>query len=203
VTVVHWARHGENVANLSRTLSYRIFDGDLTDRGVTQAHDLAETLSASGHRYGLLACSPLRRARQTAQIVSARLALPVGAELDDLREVNVGDLDGRSDDDAWEIYDAMLAAWRSGQLDRRFPGGESGRELAARIGRALRAVAEQARDREAIVVAHGASIRAAVPVLTGQPDPGTDLATGGLARFTVTPGPGPGSGVDVSLAAWT
>jgi broad specificity phosphatase PhoE len=203
VTVVHWARHGENVANLSRTFSYRIFDGDLTDRGVTQAHDLAETLSASGHRYGLLACSPLRRARQTAQIVSARLALPVGAELDDLREVNVGDLDGRSDDDAWEIYDAMLAAWRSGQLDRRFPGGESGRELAARIGRALRAVAEQARDREAIVVAHGASIRAAVPVLTGQPDPGTDLATGGLARFTVTPGPGPGSGVDVSLAAWT
>jgi broad specificity phosphatase PhoE len=203
VTVVHWARHGENVANLSRTFSYRIFDGDLTDRGVTQAHDLAETLSASGHRYGLLACSPLRRARQTAQIVSARLALPVGAELDDLREVNVGDLDGRSDDDAWEIYDAMLAAWRSGQLDRRFPGGESGRELAARIGRALRAVAEQARGWEAIVVAHGASIRAAVPVLTGQPDPGTDLATGGLARFTVTPGPGPGSGVDVSLAAWT
>jgi broad specificity phosphatase PhoE len=201
VTVVHWARHGENVANLSRTLSHRVFDGDLTERGVAQAHDLAEALSAAGNRYGLLVCSPLRRARQTAQIVSARLQLPVDAELDDLREVNVGDLDGRSDDGAWQVYDATLAAWRSGQLTRRFPGGESGTELAARIGRALRAVAGRARAGDAIVVAHGASIRAAVPVLTGQPDPGTDLVTGGLARFTVTPGPG--SAVEVSLAAWT
>jgi hypothetical protein len=27
-----WARHGENVANLTGTLSYRVFDGDLTER---------------------------------------------------------------------------------------------------------------------------------------------------------------------------
>jgi len=36
MTVVHWARHGENVANLSRTFSYRVFDGDLTGRGIAQ-----------------------------------------------------------------------------------------------------------------------------------------------------------------------
>jgi probable phosphoglycerate mutase len=201
VTVVHWARHGENIANLSRTFSHRVFDGDLTSRGIAQAQDLAEALSVAGHQYQLLVCSPLHRARQTAQIVSARLRLPVQAELDELREVNVGDLDGRNDDDAWQVYDATLAAWRSGCLGDRFPGGESGYELAARIGGALRAVADQAGTGDAIVVAHGASIRAAVPVLTGQPDPGTDLATGGVARFTVTPGPG--SAVDVSLAAWT
>jgi hypothetical protein len=40
-----------------------------------------------------------------------------------------------------------------------------------------------------------------VPTLTGQPDPGADLAAGGLARFVVTPGYG--SAVDVALAAWT
>ena len=37
MTVVHWARHGENVANLSRTFSYRVFDSDLTERGIAQA----------------------------------------------------------------------------------------------------------------------------------------------------------------------
>ncbi|HEY7145865.1 MAG TPA: histidine phosphatase family protein [Streptosporangiaceae bacterium] len=201
MTVVHWARHGENVANVSRRFSYRVFDGDLTDRGIAQAGQLAGTLSASGHRYGLLVCSPLRRARQTAQIVSARLRLPVRAELEDLREVNVGDLDGRNDDTAWQTYDAILAGWRCGQLGQRFPGGESGHELAGRIGRALRTVAELAGDDDAVVVAHGASVRAAVPALTGLPDPGADLATGGMARFVVTPGGGTANGI--TLAAWT
>jgi broad specificity phosphatase PhoE len=200
VTVVHWARHGENVANLSRTFSYRVFDGELTDRGVTQAGRLAEALRAAQADYGLLVCSPQRRARQTARIVSAALALPVDAELDDLREVNVGDLDGRNDDSAWQVYEATLARWRSGQLGQRFPGGESGYELAARIGRALRAIAERAGRQDAIVVAHGASIRAAVPALTGQPDPGADLATGAVARLSVIPGPGPAT--KIALAAW-
>ena len=82
MTVVYWARHGENAANLSRRFSYRVFDGDLTDQGIAQAEHLAEALRAAGHRYGLLVCSPLRRARQTAQIVSGRLRLPVEAELE-------------------------------------------------------------------------------------------------------------------------
>ena len=203
MTVVHWARHGENVANLSRTFSYRVFDGDLTDRGIAQAGQLAGALRAAGHRYGLLVCSPLRRARQTAEIVSARLQLPVAAELEDLREVNVGDLDGRHDDRAWQAPTrASLARWRvAGDLGQRFPGGESGSELTARIGRALGVIARWAEPEDAIVVAHGASIRSALPALTGQPDPGADLATGGLARLVVTPGSG--SAIDVAPAAWT
>jgi len=73
MTVAHWARHGENVANTSRTFSCRGFDGGLTDRGIAQAGQLAVVLRAAGHRYGLLVCSPLRRARQTGDIVPAGL----------------------------------------------------------------------------------------------------------------------------------
>jgi len=197
---VHWARHGENAANVSRRFSYRIFDGDLTDRGVRQAEQLAVTLQAGRYHYGLLACSPLRRARQTAEIISARLVLPVWTELEDLREVNVGDLDGRSDDTAWHIYDAVLGEWRSGQLGHRFPGGESGHQLAARTGRALRVIAEQAGTDDAIIVAHGASIRAALPVLTGQPDPGADLPTGAVASLMVALRPG--LAASIALVAW-
>jgi broad specificity phosphatase PhoE len=200
MTVVHWARHGENAANVSRRFSHRIFDGDLTDRGVRQAEQLAAALQAGKHQFGLLACSPLRRARHTAQIVSARLDLPVWAELEDLREVNVGDLDGRSDDTAWHIYDAILGEWRSGQLGHRFPGGESGLELAARTGRALRVIAERAGIEDAIVVAHGASIRAALPALTGQPDPGADLPTGAVASLLVALEPSPAA--SIALVAW-
>jgi broad specificity phosphatase PhoE len=71
MTVVHWAGHGENVADTSRTFSYRVFDGDLTDRGIAQAGQLPGALREAAHPYGLLVCSPLRRASQTAEIVSA------------------------------------------------------------------------------------------------------------------------------------
>lgn len=45
---VLWARHGQNVANLTRTLSYRVFDGDLTQTGREQARALAGRLAADG-----------------------------------------------------------------------------------------------------------------------------------------------------------
>ena len=208
---VLWARHGENVANLTRTLSYRVFDGDLTDVGRRQARELGGRLAAGGgDRIGLLACSPLRRARQTADIVGQRLGLPVAMELDDLREVNVGELDGRSDAEAWEIYAAVLAAWRAGDTLARFPGGENRDELCARLLRALTVVARSAVAgpplvladgavaERSLVVAHGANLRAALPCLAGEPDPGADLPTGAVAALHVHPG---GSPV-VRLVSW-
>jgi broad specificity phosphatase PhoE len=208
---VLWARHGENVANLSKTLSYRVFDGDLTDVGRGQARELGERLAAAdAGQVQLLACSPLRRARQTAEIVGRRLGLPVAMELDDLREVNVGDLDGRSDARAWEIYAAVLEAWRAGDTQARFPGGENRDELCARLRRALTAVARGAaagrsptlahggEDGRSLVVAHGANLRAALPCLAGEPDPGADLPTGAVAALHVHPG---GSPV-VRLVSW-
>ncbi len=81
-----WGRHGENVANVTWTFSHRVFDGDLTGTGRRQAQELADRLArCDGDPVGHLVCSPLRRARQTAEIVGARLGLPVAAVLDDLR----------------------------------------------------------------------------------------------------------------------
>jgi probable phosphoglycerate mutase len=198
---VLWARHGQNVANLTKTLSYRVFDGDLTEVGRGQARELGERLAAGdAGQIRVLACSPLRRARQTADIVGQRLGLPVAMELDDLREVNVGVLDGRSDAQAWEIYAAVLAAWRAGNTRVRFPGGENRDELCARLRRALTEVARSAAAgrsvdpahgavaERSLVVAHGANLRAALPCLAGEPDPGADLPTGGVAVLHVHPG---------------
>lgn len=137
VTIL-WARHGQNVANISRTLSHRVFDGDLTDTGRRQAAELADRLAATPVMgSGQLICSPLRRARQTAQIIGERLGLPVARELDELRELNVGALDGRNDPAAWDTYGAVLAAWQAGKAGVRFPEGEDYGELCARLRRAL------------------------------------------------------------------
>ncbi len=200
MAVILWARHGENVANLTGTFSHRIFDGDLTFAGRQQAEALAGHLAAmSGAPARALICSPLRRARQTAQIIGSRLGLPVACELDDLRELNVGALDGRSDPAAWDIYAAVLAAWRQGKTQARFPGGENRHELCARLRRALATAARASPSAATLIVAHGACLRAALPGLTGQPDPGTDMPTGTVASLRVdTRSPAPA----IRLLSW-
>jgi broad specificity phosphatase PhoE len=187
MALILWARHGENSANLTRTLSYRVFDGELTERGRHQASDLAARLAANpGPPVGQIFASPLLRARQTADIVAHLLGLPVVAELEDLRELNVGDLDGRSDPAAWTIYANVLAAWRAGEVQARFPGGEDCRELGDRLRRALAIVAGQSGDVASLVVAHGGALRAALPSLAGFPDPGADMTTGSFAALGVS-----------------
>ena len=199
--LVEWARHGQNTANLTRTLSHKAFDGDLTDLGRQQAHDLGSLLSARpAGRPVLLVCSPLRRARQTAEIVGAHLGLRVALELDELRELDVGSLDGRSDETAWAIYNEVLGAWRAGNPDMRFPEGENCHELCPRLRRALVSVASCSQEPDALVVAHGASLRASVSQLMGVPEPSRDLPTGTMARLEVTLAVD--NDVRVELLAW-
>jgi broad specificity phosphatase PhoE len=184
MATVLWARHGENVANLTQAFSYRVFDGELTPAGRRHARALAAGLAGrDGDPVGRLVCSPLRRARQTAEIVAPVLALPVAAEMEDLRELNVGDLDGRSDAQAWQVYDAVLAGWRAGQLETRFPGGENCIELHRRVAAAITAAAAPANGAATLIVAHGGALRMCLPLLTGDPDPGTDIPYGGYAEL--------------------
>ena len=185
---VLWARHGENVANITRTFSYRVFDGDLTPTGRRQARELAAQLARQADRsVAHLVCSPLRRARQTAEIVAQLLGLPIGAELEGLRELNIGDLDGRSDAEAWAVYDSVLAAWQAGEVHARFPGGEDCVELHVRVSAALAAVAAAAGDGTALIVAHGGALRMSLPLLTGDRDPGTDIPNGCYATLETGP----------------
>jgi probable phosphoglycerate mutase len=104
-------------------------------------------------------------------------------ELDDLREVNVGALDGRSDADAWRTYHQVLGAWQVGGTHVMFPGGEDHGELCTRLRRALLTIAYHSAGATSLVVTHGASLRAALPCLAAEPDPGADLPTSTFATL--------------------
>jgi broad specificity phosphatase PhoE len=188
-----WTRHGENHANLTRTLSHRVVDRELTALGRDQARALADSLAGVA-LYGEVYTSPLRRACETTEIVAERYDLrPVVVE--EFREVDVGELDGRSDATAWRTYDAVLAAWRGGRADVRFPAGESRTELTARLRRGLDRVVADPGTGSRLVVAHGACLRSTLPTLVGVADPGHDLPLGRYATLVSAVG-------DLRLVDW-
>jgi broad specificity phosphatase PhoE len=106
-----------------------------------------------------VAASPLLRARQTAAALAAGRDLDV-LTLDGLREVDAGDFEMQTSDEAIEGYVSVVRAWAGGDLDAAVPGGTSGHEFLARFDDAVRAIEQAAGPEETVIaVSHGAAIR--------------------------------------------
>jgi broad specificity phosphatase PhoE len=149
------ARHGETDDNIEPIRIQGRRDTPLNDTGRAQAADLAERVV--GEDIASLWSSQLSRARETAEIVGARLGLePV---IDDrLAEGDRGELEGRYWRDVAREDPELYAAWRRAGETFRFPGGESLREQMDRTLAALSDVRATG-PLPALVVAHGGSIR--------------------------------------------
>ncbi len=111
--VVWYIRHGHNPASQHpRRLSHKVVDYPLTRLGVAQATALAGRL-AREHAPAAVYASPLRRAVQAAQIIARACGSGV-VIVEELRELNVGEVDGRSDQQARAVHDRVLADWHRG-----------------------------------------------------------------------------------------
>jgi broad specificity phosphatase PhoE len=119
---IYIMRHGESIVNVERRLTCRKLEGDLTDLGREQATKAAVWLADKG--ITSIYASPFHRAQQTAEIVGKRLGLtPTGA--DGLREMDCGDFEGRTDDEAWEEFVLVFKRWLRADPRAAYPGGES------------------------------------------------------------------------------
>jgi probable phosphoglycerate mutase len=159
---VYLARHGETAYNHEGR-----FQGQqqvpLNDTGRVQAAELAERAVPYGFR--ALWCSPLLRARETADAVAARIGLePV--EDARLMETDSGDWTDRSFADVIAEAPEAFAAFANAQADFAFPGGESFAEQEVRVSAALDDI--EAGTLPALVVCHGMVIRAALAVRAGE-----------------------------------
>jgi probable phosphoglycerate mutase len=149
------ARHGETDDNIEPIRIQGRRDTPLNDTGRAQAAELAERVAGEG--IASLWSSQLSRARETAEIVGARLGLePVVDER--LAEGNRGELEGRYWRDVARGDPELYASWRRAGEAFRFPGGESLREQLDRTLAALDDVRATG-PLPALVVAHGGSIR--------------------------------------------
>lgn len=153
-------RHGlteTNAAGLMRGWT----DDPLSPLGRRQVAVTAEYLLTQAP-FEALYCSTLPRSLETAEVIAARLGLRPQAR-DDLRELNLGDLEGRGEDELWSYFVERAGAERglSGMRDVKLPGGESVVQFIQRTRAALGAIA-QAHAGRVVVVSHGVQTMAAL-----------------------------------------
>jgi broad specificity phosphatase PhoE len=110
-------------------------------------------------------CSPLLRARETADAVAARIGLQPREDAR-LMETDAGDWTNRSFVDVSAEAPELFAAFANADPDFAFPGGESFVQQEQRVGAALDDI-EQG-ELPALVVCHGMVIRAALSVRIGR-----------------------------------
>ncbi len=162
MATVFLARHGQTAYNLEGR-----FQGQqpvpLDDTGRSQAAELAER--AGGYGFAALWCSPLLRARETAEIVSARIGLEPKEDAR-LMETDAGDWTNCSFADVQAEAPELFEKFFTGVPSFAFPGGESFAQQEVRVDAALRDV--EAGALPALVVCHGMVIRAALSVRAGE-----------------------------------
>ena len=142
------SRHGQTPWNVEDLVCGRA-DVPLTEIGQQQARLLAESATDKG--IDMILCSPLQRARQTAQAVSDAIGVPI--QIDDrLIEMDFGSYDGTS-------RFGEEFQWVRAQMPTRFPGGESGFDLAYRVYSLLYEIKEKYADKTVLLVCHNCVCR--------------------------------------------
>jgi broad specificity phosphatase PhoE len=155
VSVLYFIRHGETDWNRAGRLQGHT-ETSINTRGRKQAAQAARTLATLVDPADLprlvFFASPMRRVRETVEILRSELGLPPQAYTADdrLREIAFGSWEGRT----WpeiRTRDPIGAKARDNNLwDYAPPGGESYFDVSRRVGSWLAGV-----DRPAVVISHG------------------------------------------------
>ncbi|HEY9305079.1 MAG TPA: histidine phosphatase family protein [Mycobacterium sp.] len=161
-------RHGQSYGNVDRRLDTRPPGSELTSLGRDQARAFAR---AGLSRPGLLLHSVATRAAQTAAEISAEVDVRP-SEVTGIHEVQVGELEDRSDDDAVAEFNAIYQRWHEGERDLPLPGGETANQVLDRYLPVLtdlrmRYLDDDEWTSDIVVVSHGAAIRLTAAVLAG------------------------------------
>jgi broad specificity phosphatase PhoE len=163
VTTLLLVRHGETDWNRDGRWQGHA-DEPLNQRGREQARALADELGAESA--AAVYSSDLARAHETAEIIAARLGLPVAVD-SRLREVDIGGWSGLTTAEIQTRFPEKVARWRNADPSHSFDGGESYAEMGERVVAALEEIAANHPDEQILVVLHGGPVRAVLAHAAG------------------------------------
>ncbi|MGS2587657.1 bifunctional RNase H/acid phosphatase [Streptomyces hebeiensis] len=161
-------RHGETVLTPEKRFSGSGgTDPELSPVGRRQAEAIAASLAERGTVQDIVS-SPLRRCRETAAAVAARLGLEVTVE-DGLREADFGAWEGLTFAETRDRYPDDLNAWLASPSVAPTGGGESFATVARRIEATRDRLLERYRGRTVLLVTHVTPVKTLVQLALGAP----------------------------------
>jgi len=136
------ARHGESTANIEGVHAGQRIDAELSDKGMEQAKTLSK--KAEDLPIERIVSSPLKRAKQTADVIGKKLGINV--EIDDrLTEYDMGEASGKS------IYEVIPEFKTGNKLS------EDPKKFKSRVINTLQDLSDS--DKNTLIIIHGAVSR--------------------------------------------
>jgi alpha-ribazole phosphatase len=163
-TRLYLVRHGETEGAPDRFYGWT--DVALSQAGRMRMLRLADRLMGQG--VSELFCSPLRRARESADVLATRLDIGLTV-CPELREWNFGRWEGLAYAEVAARYPEDVAARQRDRVGFRFPGGETLADLDDRVTKWMAALVERCRGEAVGIVAHGGVNRVILCRALGMP----------------------------------
>ncbi len=169
-TTLVLVRHGVTTHTVDKRFSGGLAGANpgLTDDGRAQVRAAAEWLSPMADRVDGVLGSPVRRARESAEILAELLGEHEVVEEPGFAEMEFGRWDGLTFGDVSERHAEELAGWL-GQTHVAPPGGESFEQVQERVEAALGRVLADHAGRTVVVASHVTPIKVLVAGALGAP----------------------------------
>lgn len=182
-------RHGETPLTPERRFSGTgSGDPGLSDVGRRQAEQAARSAVLRAAGLTQVVTSPLRRCRETAQVVADALDLPVEVD-DDLREMDFGAWEGSTFAEVEQRHPADLAAWKRSAQVAPTGSRETFADLLQRMTGVAGRLARTYPGTGVLAVTHVTPVKALVAHALGAPPTcffTMELSPAALTRITCT-----------------
>jgi ribonuclease H / adenosylcobalamin/alpha-ribazole phosphatase len=162
VTTLVLVRHGATSLTAEKRFSSGLGGSNpgLTDEGRAQVREVAEWLSPIGRAVHVVVTSPVRRTRESAEILAERWGVGL-VEEPAFAEMEFGAWDAMTLAEVREQRPDEIDGWR-GSLDVAPPGGESFRDVEKRVLDGLTRLLEAHAGETVVVVSHVTPIKIVV-----------------------------------------
>ncbi len=150
-------RHGQSTANKLRIIQGHK-DYPLTKQGEKEAEELAQQMLKDNFSCSGFYSSDLTRAKGTTEILAEILGLEVTKYDERLREMNLGNRQGKNVDDL-AVEEKQFGERVFEEHDLHFPGGESVNDMKNRVNESLEEIINSHNEKETILIlGHGGTL---------------------------------------------
>ncbi len=162
ITKIYFIRHGETIANRGG-LIFGHLDVDLTKKGIKQANAassrLLKLLEKKNETVDYIISSPLKRAKNTAKIISKKIKIKDILIERDFIEKSEGAWEGKTYVEIEKNDPISFSKWYNDLTSFKPENGESMKDLQKRIVRVKNKLLKTYRNKTIVVVSHAGPIQ--------------------------------------------